>query len=107
MHTLLIEGTLKPGKRAEFLTTWNKEILATLKKQPGFVEEILLFSADDPNRAVGVSIWKAKEDAERYHRDVFPKQLASIQQLIDQKPTVRPFNVESSQLLRIAQGKAA
>lgn len=107
MHTLLIEGTLKPGKRAEFLTIRSKEILPTLKKQAGFVDEILLFSIEDQNLAVGISVWKAKEDAERYHRDVFPKTLNSIQQLVDQKPTVRPFNVESSQTLRIAEGKAA
>ena len=107
MHTLIIEGTLKPGKRAEFLNIWNKEILTTLKKQNGFVEEILLFSADDPNRAVGLSFWKAKEDAERYHRDVFPKMVNTVQQYIDTPPTVRGFNVESSQTFRIAEGKAA
>jgi quinol monooxygenase YgiN len=107
MHTLLIEGTLKPGKRAEFLTIWNKEILTTLKKQNGFVDEILLFSEDDPNCAVGISLWNAKEDAERYHRDVFPRMINTLQQIIDTPPTVRAFNVESSETFRVAEGKAA
>jgi hypothetical protein len=42
MHTLIIEGTFKPGKKTEFVTAWNNEILPTLKKQQGFVDEILL-----------------------------------------------------------------
>ncbi len=43
MHTLIIEGTFKPGKKTEFVIAWNNEILPTLKKQQGFVDEILLF----------------------------------------------------------------
>ena len=43
MHTLIIEGTFKPGKKTEFVTAWNNEILPTLRKQQGFVDEILLF----------------------------------------------------------------
>jgi hypothetical protein len=40
MHTLIIEGTFKPGKNTEFVTAWNNEILPTLRKQQGFVDEI-------------------------------------------------------------------
>jgi hypothetical protein len=32
MHTLLIEGHVKPGKKSEFITTWNREILPTLTR---------------------------------------------------------------------------
>jgi hypothetical protein len=43
MHTLIIEGAFKPGKKTEFVTSWKNEILPNLKEQPGFVDEILLF----------------------------------------------------------------
>jgi hypothetical protein len=38
---------------------------------------------------------------------VFPKMVNTVQQYIDTPPTVRVFNVESSQTFRIAEGKAA
>jgi heme-degrading monooxygenase HmoA len=107
MHTLIIEGTLKPEKKDEFLKTWRNEILPTLKKQNGFVEETLLFETDNPNRGVGLSFWKTREDAEKYHRDVFPRLVSSVQSAMQDPPTVRRFDVEASDTFRIAAGKAA
>jgi heme-degrading monooxygenase HmoA len=107
MHTLIIEGTFKPGKKPEFVTAWNNEILPTLKKQQGFVDEILLFGAEDPNLGVGLSFWKTREEAERYHHEVFPKMASSVQHLINGAPTVRSFNVEAAETFRIPASKAA
>jgi len=107
MHTLIIEGTFKPGAREDFTKIWRSEILPNLKKQNGFVDEVLLFGTDNPNLGVGLSFWKTKEDAERYHRDVFPKVAGSLQHLIQAAPTVRSFDVEASETFRIAAGKAA
>jgi heme-degrading monooxygenase HmoA len=107
MHTLIIEGTFKPGKKTEFITAWNHEILPTLKKQQGFVDEILLFGTTDPDLGVGLSFWKTSEEAERYHREVFPRVASSVQHLLDSAPKVRSFNVEASETFRIPAGKAA
>ncbi len=107
MHTLLIEGHTKPGKRNEFLTIWNREILPTLKKQPGFVDEFLLFGTAEQDLAVGVSCFKTREDAERYHREVFPRLVNTVGQLLTGPPTVRPFSVEASETFRIAAKAAA
>ena len=107
MHTLIIEGTLKPDKKAEFDTAWRNEILPALKKQVGFVDEMLLFETENPNRGVGLSFWKRQEDAERYHRDVFPQLVNSLRHLIDTAPTVRSFTVEAAETFRIPAGKAA
>ena len=107
MHTLIIEGTMKPGKKDEFTEAWRNEILPTLKKQNGFVDEVLLFDTADPNRGVGLGFWKTKEDAEKYHREVFPRLVAPVQHLFEGPPTVRSFDVEASETFRIAPGKAA
>jgi hypothetical protein len=61
MHTLIIEGTMKPGKKDEFTKAWRNEILPTLKKQNGFVDEVLLFDTADPDRGVGLGFWKTKK----------------------------------------------
>lgn len=107
MHTLIIEGTFKPGSKEEFTKVWRNEILPNLKKQNGFVDEVLLFGSADPNLGVGLSFWKTKEDAEKYHREVFPKIAGSVQHLITAAPKVRSFEVEASETFRIAAGKAA
>ena len=107
MYTLIIEGTLQPEKKSEFVNYWNKEILPTLKKQQGFVDEVLLFGSQDPDLGVGLSFWKTKEEAERYHREVFPKQAGSVQHLMNGAPTVRAFNVEAAETFNIRAGKAA
>jgi heme-degrading monooxygenase HmoA len=107
MHTLVIEGHVKPGKKSEFITTWNREILATLKKQPGFVDEILLFGTAEPELGLGVSLFKTREDAERYHREVFPRLANTVQHLMTGPPMVRPFNVEASETFRISAKAAA
>ena len=107
MHTLIIEGTFKPGKKDDFTKAWRSEILPTLKKQNGFVDEVLLFESADPNRGVGLSFWNAKEDAERYHREVFPRIAGSVQHLMDAAPTVRSYDVEAAETFRIRARKAA
>jgi heme-degrading monooxygenase HmoA len=107
MHTLIIEGTLKSGTKNDFTKAWTKEILPTLKKQQGFVEEVLLFETANPDRGVGLSFWKTKEDAEKYQREVFPRIVDSLQQYIQNPPTVRSFDVEASEKFRIVAGKAA
>ena len=106
MHALLIEGHVKPGKKSEFITVWTREILPTLKKQPGFVDEILLFSTSEPEAGAGISLFKTREDAERYYREVLPRSTSHVQHLMTGPPTVRQFNVEASETFRIT-AKAA
>jgi hypothetical protein len=107
MHTFVIEGHVKPGKKSEFVTNWSREILPTLKKQPGFVDEILLFGTAEPELGIGLSFFKTREDAERYHREVFPRLVNTVQHLMTGPPMVRPFNVEASETFRIAAKAAA
>jgi heme-degrading monooxygenase HmoA len=107
MYLLLIEGSVKPGKKHDFINAWKKEILPNLKKQNGFVDEILNFSTTDQERAVGLCFWKTQEEGERYHREVLPRITNNLQELITGPPTVRSFTVEASETFRIAAGKAA
>jgi len=36
------------------------------------------FETTEPNRGVGLSFWKTKEEAESYHREVFPELAGSV-----------------------------
>ncbi len=107
MHMMMIQGTFLPGKKNEFLTIWKNTILPTLKKQTGFVEEVLLSDTVDPEMCVGLSFWKTQTDAERYHQEVFPRMAGAVEHLMESTPIVRTYNVEASQAFGIAAGRAA
>jgi heme-degrading monooxygenase HmoA len=106
MHALLIEGSLKPGKKNEFMKIWESRILTGLKQQKGFVDEILLMMEEGQD-GVGVSLWQTKADADRYYNEVFPKQVAQVSDLMAGTPTMRPFNVEHADTFKITASKAA
>ena len=78
-----------------------------LKKQAGFVDEIVLVSDAKRDRVLALSFWKTREDAERYHREQYNTVREKLQHLIDAEPVIRTFDVHTSTGHKIAAGKAA
>ena len=107
MFTRIVECTVKPDKRDEIQQRLRNEILPLLQKQPGFVDEVGLASEHDPERMVAISFWKTREDAERYHRDTFPRVQDIAKPYLKGPMKVETYNVEESTIHRIAAGKAA
>jgi heme-degrading monooxygenase HmoA len=106
MYMLFIEGELNPGKKDDFLKAWNRQILPLLKKQDGFVDEILLFE-EESQHPRGLSFWETKEQAERYRRDVFPQAKNFVHHLMHGRPTIRNFQVAAAETFKITSPKAA
>jgi len=107
MYMMFIDGELKPGKKDEFVKAWSTQILPLLKKQDGFVDEILLWEGGSHNGCCGLCVWKTKDQAERYRRDVFPQAKNFVEHLLHGTPTVRGFEVEAAETFNIAARKAA
>lgn len=107
MYTRVVELTTKPGKAPELANTIQEKALPILKKQSGFVDEIVLVSDVDSNRVLGVSFWQSKDDAERYHREQYPKIHEMVKHLVEADPVVRTFDLHSSTTHKIAAGRAA
>jgi len=107
MYTRVVELRSKSGKSKELAQTTNDKVVPILKKQRGFVDEMLLISDSEPDRILGISFWNTKEDAEQYHREQFPKIHDSVRHLLDTDPVVRTFDVHTSTTHRIEAGKAA
>jgi hypothetical protein len=106
MYMMFIEGELKPGNKDNFLKAWSNQILPLLKKQDGFVDEILLFE-EGSQQPRGLSFWKTKEQAERYQRDTFSQAKNFVQHLMHGAPTIRNFDVEAAETFKITSRKAA
>jgi quinol monooxygenase YgiN len=107
MFTRVVEVTSKTGKARDLTRTVNEKVLAILKNQTGFLDEITLVSDEDPNRVLAISFWKSKEHADAYQREQFNRVTDVISNLIEGAPQVRTFEVESSTVHKIASGKAA
>jgi heme-degrading monooxygenase HmoA len=107
MFTRIVEFTAKQGKTREVAQTIQEKVLPILKKQPGFVDEIVLVSTAETNRILGMSFWNTPEDAELYRREQYPKVEEVLRPLIETTPKVNTFDVDTSTTHKIALGKAA
>jgi len=107
MFTRVVEVTTKPGKARELSRTISDKVITILKNQSGFVDELVLISEENPDQILALSFWETPENAEKYHREQFPKVTELIQNLSVGPPKVRTFNVDQSTVHKIAAGKAA
>jgi len=107
MFTRVVELTSESGKAKELANTINEKVVPILKKQRGFVDETVLVSDTEPTRVLGLSFWNSKEDAERYHREQYPKIHEIFKHLLETEPVIRTFEVHTSTTHKIAPGKAA
>jgi heme-degrading monooxygenase HmoA len=97
-HITLI---LRPNVAKEFTVTFEKEILPLLKKQKGFVDELLLVTPEK-KEVVAISLWEEKEDAEIYNRELYPEVEKMLEKFIEGFPIIKNFVAEYSTFHKIA-----
>jgi heme-degrading monooxygenase HmoA len=107
VFTRVIEVISKPGKAKELSNAINEKAMPILKKQNGFVDEILLVSNMEPDRLLALSFWKTREDAERYHREQYKRIKELVGDLLQTEPMIRTFDVHASSGLKTVGGRAA
>ncbi|MGE0406413.1 MAG: antibiotic biosynthesis monooxygenase [Candidatus Korobacteraceae bacterium] len=107
MYTRIVKTKVKAGRVQELRNVLNDQVLPLLKKQAGFVDMLTLSATHDPQELLSLSMWKNREDAERYQRDQYEKVQQMVSSLIEGQPEIQGCNVEFSTAYRIATGKAA
>lgn len=107
MFTRVVEVTTKPGKARELSRTINDKVITILNNQPGFVDELVLISEENPDQIFAMSFWRSREDADKYNRENYSKVTDLIQNVSEGPPKVRTFSVDQSTLHKISAGKAA
>ncbi len=78
---------LKTNCLKEFTKTVEGQIIPMLRKQEGFQDEIS-FVEPGGTEAIGISLWKTKEDAENYDRTTYKKVLTTMADIIVGTPKV-------------------
>ncbi len=107
MFSRLVEMTSKSGKSQELANTINDKAMPILKKQRGFVDEIVLVSSGKPDEVLALSFWNKREDAEEYQREQYQKIHDTLRHLLETEPEIRTFGVHTSTTHKIAASKAA
>lgn len=92
---------LKSNLVPEFSVAFDKEIVPLLRKQKGFLDEIL-FVTPEKFDAYAISFWEAKEYAEAYNREVYPQIVKILDKYIEGTPVVKLLEVNYSTFHRIA-----
>ena len=101
MYARHVTLQVKPNFVTEFPITFEKEILPLLKKQKGFLDELLLVTPEK-KELVAISLWETKELAESYNRELYPKVEKIVEKFIVGSPIVKNFEAEYSTFHRIA-----
>jgi quinol monooxygenase YgiN len=107
MFARILEFTPKPEKKDEFIKTVKNEILPILKKQPGFLELLPFFPEIPTEKAIAISVWTEKKDAEKYEREMYPKVVELLKPFVTMPITVKPYMVETKLAEHFVQTVAA
>ena len=105
MHTRVVEINSKPEKTPELFSMIEDQVLPILKKQHGFIDELVMVSDSDPNRVIAQSFWKTQDDAHRYVSEQYETVLKILKPLLERPPDVRTFNVHISTAHRLTARK--
>ena len=92
---------LKPNVAKEFPITFEKEILPLLRRQKGFLDELLLVTPEKKEVAA-ISLWETKEYAEAYNRELYPQIEKISAKFIEGIPVVKKYEAEYSTFHKIA-----
>jgi heme-degrading monooxygenase HmoA len=92
---------LKPNMEKEFPVIFEKEILPLLRKQKGFLDELLLVTPEK-REAVAISLWETKEYAEAYNRELYPQIEKIVAKFSEGFPVVKKFEAEYSTFHKVA-----
>jgi quinol monooxygenase YgiN len=106
MHTRVIDIISKKGKTAELCRTIEDKVLPILKKQHGFIDELVMVSENDPNRLIAQSFWKTRDAAERYVREQYETVLETVLPLLENAPDIHTFGVRISTAHKLTAAKS-
>ncbi len=92
---------LKADSQAKFTHKLDDVIIPKLRSQKGFQDEIALVTSGG-RKAVTISLWDNKENAETYNTTKYPEVLKDMTDLIDGTPHVETYEVSNSTWHKIA-----
>jgi heme-degrading monooxygenase HmoA len=100
MYARLVTTHVKPGNFELLTRKFEEKVIPTLRKQPGFRDEVSFWDADK-GESVAISFWDTEADERKYAKDFYPEILKSLTGLIEETPFVKRFEVANATMYRI------
>ena len=97
---------LKPNTLTEFNQTVEKEVLPTMRKQPGFLDELILANESETH-ITAISLWSTREQADAYDKAAYPQVLKTLEKFLDGAPKLYVNNVITSTAHKLSTAVAA
>ena len=97
MYSRHITVQIKKNWISEIPQVFEKEILPLLRRQKGFLDE-LLFVAPNKAEVVAISLWENKEFAEIYNHESYPEVVRILNKYIEGSPVVKKYEVKYATL---------
>lgn len=97
MFSRHITMQVKKNWTPEFSKVIEKEILPLLRRQKGFLDELILL-APNKTEVVAISLWENKQFAEIYNREFYPEVVKIINKYVEGVPVVKTFELEYATL---------
>lgn len=103
MISRVVTCNVKPEKLTQFRHALSAELLPEIQRQPGFVD--VLESIDtNTGHFVCTTLWKSKEDVERYDQGLFQEVAQQLTPLVNGQPDIKTLTVENSTAHHIHSG---
>ena len=96
MFARIVEFVPKLEKKEEFVRVIKNEVLPILNKQHGFLEMMPFFPEIKYEKAITISLWTEKKDAERYEREWFTKVEEILKPYLTTPITFKYYMVETT-----------
>ena len=96
MFARIQEFVPKLEKKEDFVRVIRNEVLPILAKQHGFLEMLPFFPEIKNEKAITISLWTEKKDAERYEREWFPKVEEILKPYLTTPITFKYYMVETT-----------
>ena len=96
MFARILEFVPKLEKKEEFVRVIKNEVLPILNKQHGFLEMLPFFPEIKNEKAITISLWTEKKDAERFEREWFPKVEEILKPYLTTPITFKYYMVETT-----------
>lgn len=97
MFSHIIELTAKPGQAGQLIAAIRDHAIPEIiTKSEGFVDQIVLVSATDPNLISAISFWQSKDAGDAFFQNGFQKVSVITAPFLSAKPTALEFSVGAS-----------
>jgi heme-degrading monooxygenase HmoA len=100
MYARLVTTHVKPGNFEMLTRKFEEKVIPTLRKQPGFRDEVTFWDADK-RESVTISFWDTEADERKYAKEFYPQILKSLSELIEETPLVKRFEVANATMYGI------